>query len=394
MSLGTRAPAVSIVVGLLAAAAALVALPAPAVFAAVFLSAAFLHGAIAWRRPVVRLALLNCSLLLMVFTVAEAAALWRAAPPLRDETTDADGRDIRFRAHDVLGYGPPASASVRWRRFSGADLLFDVTYHTDAHARRITPQVDGPHDCVLFLGDSFTFGAGVRDEQTLPHLVGTALAPRYAAVNFGFSGYGPHQALAAMEHGLIDAVGCRPRHAIYFAIPDHAMRAARQQPWDLHGPRYERAADGSAVARGHFDDPDAPRDGALSRLAMRALSKSRLLDWLVVRPLTTVASDADIALMVAVTQGQARWLQAHAPGCDFSVLFWDEPGSAVGERILDALARTPLRVDRVSAMLDGFASDPSQYELHPRDRHPNPRAYALLADALVRRITSAPPGTR
>lgn len=143
------------------------------------------------------------------------------------------------------------------------------------------------------------------DEETLPHLVGSALAPRYAAVNFGFSGYGPHQALAAMEHGLIDAVGCRPRHAIYLAIPDHAVRAARQRPWDLHGPRYERAADGSAVARGHFDDPDAPRDGALSRLAMRALSKSRLLDWLVVRPLTTVASDADIALMVALTQGQA-----------------------------------------------------------------------------------------
>jgi hypothetical protein len=52
-----------------------------------------------------------------------------------------------------------------------------------------------PRPRVLMLGDSITFGSGVRDEETFCAL----MAQRYDVVNLGVEGYGTDQELLKLE---------------------------------------------------------------------------------------------------------------------------------------------------------------------------------------------------
>ena len=110
-------------------------------------------------------------------------------------------------------------------------LLYQVKYTIDDHGLRIaSPSVNTEKrqsNCLLFFGDSFTFGEGVKDDETMPYRVSEKTKRRYHAYNFAFLGYGPHQMLAQLQEGLVDAaIECKPAVAIYQALPDHVSRAA------------------------------------------------------------------------------------------------------------------------------------------------------------------------
>lgn len=160
-----------------------------------------------------------------------------------------------MRDDSVLGYAPVHGQLTPVKGFAGSQLIYDVTYTIDADGLRIAAGFDeNPHDnrCMLFFGCSFTFGEGVDDHEAMPYVAGTLANLR--AYNFGFPGYGPHQMLAAVEHGMVERiVDCRPRWIIYQALPTHVARAAGQTSWDRHGPRYA-LEDGEAKYTGHFDD--------------------------------------------------------------------------------------------------------------------------------------------
>src|SRR5215813_1057392 len=95
-----------------------------------------------------------------------------------------------FVADDVLGYKPAAEKRIEHRSYGGNQLLYDVTYTLDDQGLRIaSPLTIGSKDtlpCVAFFGDSFTFGEGMADEQTMPYQVWKRIGPRYRTVNFAF----------------------------------------------------------------------------------------------------------------------------------------------------------------------------------------------------------------
>ena len=130
---------------------------------------------------------------------------------------------------DLLGYAPKKNSQVRARNFRGDVLVYDAVYTIGENGLRITP----PHQqgdlagCIVFFGDSFTFGDGVNDEETYPYQVGRRLGVGYATYNFAVTAYGPHQMLAALQAGRVDTVAdCRPTHFIYLFIPAHVARVA------------------------------------------------------------------------------------------------------------------------------------------------------------------------
>src|SRR5690348_5151396 len=77
---------------------------------------------------------------------------------------------------DVLGYAPRAKTRVTARKWYHDILVYDVAYTIDADALRISPPpADGPKQgCILFFGDSVTFGEGVNDEETFAYRTGLA----------------------------------------------------------------------------------------------------------------------------------------------------------------------------------------------------------------------------
>ncbi len=198
----------------------------------------------------------------------------------------------------VLGFAPPANAAVGSTvRFDGV-LIYDVVYTTDANGLRVPPPAEHATECILFFGCSFMFGEGSNDEDTIPYRVGVESQGRYQVRNFAFSGYGPHQMLAAIESGRVEqAADCDPRYAVYLAIPDHALRAAGKRVFDTHGPRYMLTEQGDVTRVGTFadeapvgalvretesavvalfagrDEPYAPADGRLFRALLRAADR-------------------------------------------------------------------------------------------------------------------------
>jgi hypothetical protein len=78
-----------------------------------------------------------------------------------------DGAHI---ADEVLGYKIAPNTRIHSVAKVGDRLIYEVDYTTDKFSRRVTPwhgssQAD---KFALFFGCSFTFGQGVKDDETLP----------------------------------------------------------------------------------------------------------------------------------------------------------------------------------------------------------------------------------
>jgi hypothetical protein len=251
--------------------------------------------------------------------------------------------------HDVLGYAPLPEASAAVAEYYGDEVVYEVSYQFDARGLRVTPPAAPDEDaaCIAFFGGSFTFGEGLEDDETLPSAVAAATDGEYHVCNFGLSGYGAHQMLAALENGLVVGVGCRIKYAIYQGMLPHVTRALGKNSWDKHTPRYEQNAEGVAVQRGHHDD------GSWFVEKFRAqLLKSEIVKRSTGVDYRDVTLD-DVALYVAIVDKSRAIIEEAFPGSEFHVLFWDEAGVAGSEAILESMARAGIRVHRLSEVLSG-----------------------------------------
>jgi len=137
-------------------------------------------------------------------------------------------------------------------------IIYDVIYTIDEHHRRVTP-VDNPQQrdkFMLFFGDSFTFGEGVPDDQTLPAHVGQ-LAPEYRPYNYALSGYGPQQMLAKLQSDdLTTEIDKGDGIVIYTFIDGHVERALGSMfvynAWGDQMPYYHLDWRGNLVRDGNF----------------------------------------------------------------------------------------------------------------------------------------------
>jgi hypothetical protein len=291
---------------------------------------------------------------------------------------------------EALGYAPAQRAVAPVRMFHDDSVLYDVVYTIDSTGLRIS-QPPSPHHakaCALFFGDSFTFGEGVQDTESMPYRVSLRTAGRFHVYNFGFHGYGPHQMLAALETGRVNRVlDCAPRYAIYLALADDIDRAAGLASWDTHGPRYRLRSDGTPQLDGHFDDPDSA--GSWSTYLRYEIRKSALvtaLQHLRIGP-------NELRLFLAIVTYSARRIEHMFPDCEFHVLVWP---TALGQRgglharLIGGLRARGLRVHDVSEVLPTFLDHPEQYQLSRYDHHPNARALDSVAAYVVSTILEPP----
>lgn len=140
----------------------------------------------------------------------------------------------------IIGWGPEHPGrfhAVRTDPKTGA-IIYDADYTIDSNLLRLTVSNEkGP--TVVFFGDSFTFGFGVNDDDTMPQAFANALGRRQRVLNLGNGGYGPQQFLRELETGLFDQViGSQPKLFIFTTAAWHAERTACKHPWVWRAPRY------------------------------------------------------------------------------------------------------------------------------------------------------------
>ena len=359
-----------------------------------FSLAAACVGAERMTRPI-RIRALWVNLAVLCFTFGVAEAYFWVNEPLVRQMQYSEGF---FLSDETLGYRPAAGRILSHRANVRDELLFQVQYTINQDGLREAMPADAAQPagdaCLVFFGDSFTFGEGMPDQHTMPAQVWRKLQGTTRVVNFGFLGYGPHQMLASLQDGRLESQGrCRPSHVIYQAIPTHVSRAAGLESWDTHGPRY--VLDDTAHVRraGRFDE--ARGQMLLDRYRkwhqqfprqIKAALEQSALDRLLLRSHRAVGQQ-DVALFIGIIEEAKTFVERTYPGAQFHIVFWDfEEDLPVVDQVQQQLRNHNVAVHPVSTILPNFPADERRYEISPYDRHPNAMAHEMIADFIAHRL--------
>jgi hypothetical protein len=165
---------------------------------------------------------------------------------------------------------------------------------------------------IAFLGDSFTWGMAVREEERFSAVI-EARRPGWDTLNFGIPGYGTDQSLLAWRHV---AARIRPRLAVLTVYQNdygdnlHAVRYGRAKPYfALAGDRQivlrnVPVAENDFWRTGLFNQAAPPYAALFARPSER---RSPLLHW------TLKYSDA---ARLAYTATRLRWGRAAASAAE------------------------------------------------------------------------------
>jgi hypothetical protein len=315
----------------------------------------------------------------VLFGVLASVLLLAAASAFAQvERTD----DRPWYAKDFeLGYSLVKEARVvkaRKRVRDGA-LLYEAVYTIDKGIR-VTPfGVQGPP--VFFLGDSFTFGEGVADDETIP-----AQFAKYSnrlAYNFGGSGYGPHQILRMLEIRRPEEIapGIKPLLVVYTLIPHHVERAAGRSPWDTTGPLYN-VVNGKLEHCGPFNacksDSDTPAGNIGSRIR-------KLI------PSFGSTEEVDRIRVLEIIK-KVREISQAAYGAPLLIVLWDRmPGlTRVDIGRADWLRKQLQELGIPTIVVSQLSPAPTgdSFFYPPDDNHPKARAYEVVGKAIAEFVRS------
>jgi hypothetical protein len=381
--------AVALVVGFIGSLISLRYFDTPYFWAAILWAGVFVWLSTVVGRSVPKLITIHLAAVAAAVGLAEGYGRLRQGPEVRfDKVYD----DPRYWMHDdILGYAPsPNFILPSARRLVGNELIYDVKYSIDANGlRRSHPNGSVPSaaPCVIFFGGSFTFGEGVNDDETMPYRVALRAREPIHVYNFGFPGYGPHQMLSALEHGVVDRVirNCDSRLvAIYQAISHHVNRAAGLSPWDPHGPRYRLAPDGRIQFTGplHERHDDCKAVRSVLQQISRQLERSRI--WRKMHNYKFAFPDDQLPLFTKIVERAENIVEAM--GGVFHVIVWDT--NPDGRKVAEALRNENVALHLISRILTDYEHHPERYTLHPYDLHPNAFAHgriaAYVADHILR----------
>jgi hypothetical protein len=154
----------------------------------------------------------------------------------------------------ILGFRPQPDTKVLATATFDDKLVYRQTYTFDAAAARVTPPAPADADTYLFMGDSFVFGQGLADDETLASQFAVLNGQRVRGVNLGVPGYGPNHLVRAFEAGLVGRYKDRKVKAVVtWIIPAHLARVTGDGTWLGSSPRYV-LEDGKLRFTGTFNE--------------------------------------------------------------------------------------------------------------------------------------------
>lgn len=287
----------------------------------------------------------------------------------------------------ILGFRPKPNSEVVATATFGPETIYRHTYHFDDSAARVTPAGPAGADTYLFLGDSFIFGQGLVDDQSLAAQFAKANDYKVHAINLGVPGYGPNHLVRALEAGLLDRyAGQSVKAVVSWIIPAHLARVTGDGSWLGSSPRYV-LENGVLRHTGSFNEYrwTHPLAGLKYLLGEQFL----FVDAIGMRQRQEEQADLFVALMARL-----QVLVREKFGAPLIVVYsWPDENSkdsygASSEFLITVLNRLrklgiPLvSVDDLTRKID------MSLLLIPHDGHPTAYTYELIAAELKRRLNT------
>ena len=287
-----------------------------------------------------------------------------------------------YQPHEHLGYTNKPNVRTSETCLFRDEVIYKVKYTTNGQGMRIVPTAP-KHlmEGAVAFGGSFTFGMGVTDEEAWPSVL--AHNGRYRVGNFGVNGYGPHQMLTAIEHGIVEQnFDFKPKFGIYLGIPHHLERIVGLVSWGRHAPRYVLSPEGDLRFGGHFDD-----GCLLPEKLVHGLLKSHIIDQLRVfdRNGSQISADDKFALYVAIVDRARKEFEKRFTGSEFHMLYWDVGDELYGKRICRELRSRGVRLHLISEMIPEITDKRSQFVIE-HDEHPKPECHRRIAEFVQEHI--------
>lgn len=285
----------------------------------------------------------------------------------------------------VLGFRPQPNSKVVATATFGPETIYRHTYHFDDTAARVTPSGPAGADTYLFLGDSFIFGQGLADDQSLAAQFAKANDGKVRTVNLGVPGYGPNHLVRALEAGLLDRyVGQSVKAVVSWIIPAHLARVTGDGSWLGSSPRYV-LENGAPRHTGTFNEYrwTHPLAGLKYLLGEQFL----FVDAIGMRQRQEEQAELFVALMARL-----QVLVREKFGAPLVVVYsWPDensqdsygPSSAFLITVLNRLRKLGIPlvpVDDLTRKID------MSLLLIPHDGHPTAYTYELIAGELTRRL--------
>lgn len=180
---------------------------------------------------------------------------------LESRKVQAARNESRYVGDPTLGYLPrPNSSSAR--------------FSIDAEGFRRSAPLPGK-DVILAVGDSFTFGEEVKDDETWPAYLQQLLGRR--VINAGVSGYGLDQIVLRAERIVPEL---HPAQIVVGFIADDVLRTEMRRRWSAEKPYFD-IQDGTLVL--HDVAVSRPDPNASLGFFERTLGYSYLLDFVLSR---------------------------------------------------------------------------------------------------------------
>jgi hypothetical protein len=304
---------------------------------------------------------------------AENRSLTRTAVPTRWIEPDP-----------VTGYRLIPTTTILVTAAVAGQTIYRATYTIGADGNRVTPPAPDGADTYIFVGDSFVFGEGLAERETLPAQFARAAKFDVATANLAVPSYGPNHVLRMLEAGRLARFRAKHVKAVVtWIIPHHLERVVGEAPWLGESPAYI-LDDGDRLGFvGTFNEQR--RRHPVDAVAYWLRQKIDFLKPVGARQRQAHSSDLFVAIMTQIRDEVERQFRSR-----FIVLYsWPDGQSATQlddpllVEILGKLRERQIELMSVNRLMIGLHPDNVQI---PHDGHPTATLNHLVAEALKRRL--------
>ncbi len=281
------------------------------------------------------------------------------------------------------------------RQNGSGEIIYDVAYSLDEYARRKTEpvQTEEPARSVMLLGDSCTYGEGVRDEETFPSVL-SRLWSRTQVVNEGVPGGAPNDFLFRLQQqttpDLCRGLKSAHRIAVFTFLPYMTERMLapigvfqpRRPPFVIKKPMYELDSFGGLRLRGSFETA-RPVLNAIYYLIARSSTYNFN------SPFLPPVTDRDYRMIARVLEEIRNELQRKCGVDRFVVATFPGTSSVQNDSVLRELRRAGVETMDFSKVSTNFLI--GARSKIAGDGHPGPLTYFLYARLLHEAFTLPPP---
>ena len=298
--------------------------------------------------------------------------------------------------NNITGYSalPNVSGKSISRNKRTGEIIYDITYSTNENGWRKIPSSNAnSKKCFLFFGDSFTYGEGLNDDETLPFFFGKEMKD-YQIFNFGYHGYGPHQALALILSGEVERVlsdkKCESINALYESLIDHIRRANGLAWWEQGNkniPKF-KTINNQVVwinANKNLKEKNLIHELSLTKYGR----KSYLLKMLDMQTYNFKQEYNELYFAILSTMENELKARLNA---SFTLFLWDTSNLSKDlekrefEAILKWLKNGQMQYFLMSQVADDYKDNRLKYGIHKDDLHPNALANEKIAEFLATKI--------